>query len=216
MRLGSYPLTRIAPSFNRLANGAPPYTVEEAEKEREDLNLIVVNDLTLTRLCMRPGSKSIRRSTNPATSSRRRSTGVRPRSGRSRGNIVTREINRILKRSTSTTSACARSSAMLSCTASGRARGKTRQHWCPIPLDVVRRAHAQGHTLTSATCLSSPSGAATTVNELRAADAVRREAPGVNPGWNMRSSTGRWRGPTRRRASSIPRRATPSTGRPPR
>src|SRR5262245_16060278 len=96
MTLADWPRGVNRARINDLANGAPPYTVEEAAQNNIEIN---VNDLSLTRLAhdgrqqlyngfMKPGRFFTAR------------TDMGPKHKRmERGITVTTEVNRILKRS---------------------------------------------------------------------------------------------------------------------
>jgi len=96
LRLSDYPRSLNRSRVDSLANGAPPYTPDEAARNGVEVN---VNDLSLTRLAHearlqlsqafnKPGSFFTAR-TDMGTSSRRQSYG----------SVVTKEVNRIMKSS---------------------------------------------------------------------------------------------------------------------
>jgi hypothetical protein len=133
MRLADWPRGTNRARINDLANGAPPYTDDEAARNNIEIN---VNDLTLTRVAhdgrqqlyngfMKPG-KFFTARTDMGTKHKRLERGI----------TVTNEINRVLKRSLEYYE-CFRSKFALDVLHGiGPSMWENREGWCPEPLGV--------------------------------------------------------------------------------
>lgn len=145
MRLADYQRGLNRSRINDLANGAPPYTEQE---ERENNLQVNANDLTLTRLShdartqlyqafMKPGQFFTARTDYGAQSRRARY-----------GSVVSREMNRIMKRSLPYFE-CMRSKFALDVLHGiGPSVWTDRDHWCPTPLGLDEVLVPSGTRLT--------------------------------------------------------------------
>jgi hypothetical protein len=133
MRLSDWPRGENRARINDLANGAPPYTPQEAQNNNIEIN---VNDLSLTRLAhdgrqqlynglMKPGKFFTMR------------TDMGPKHKRlERGIVVTNEINRVMKRSLEYYECMRSKFALTILHGIGPSMRENRESWCPIPLGI--------------------------------------------------------------------------------
>lgn len=133
LRLADYPRDLNRARINSLANGDPPYTIEEARKNNVAIN---VNDLSLTRLSHDARMQLYQAFNKPGNFFTCR-TDMGPRHRRQvYGNIVTREVNRIMKRSDAYYE-CDRSKfAGTVLHGIGPSHWSHQDRWCPDPLGV--------------------------------------------------------------------------------
>jgi hypothetical protein len=96
MRLGNYPRGKNRALINNLFNGVPPYTDEEVETNNIEVN---VNSLEGTRLAHEARSQFYQAFLKPGNYFTCRTDSGAPHKRSEYGNIVTREMNKIMKRS---------------------------------------------------------------------------------------------------------------------
>lgn len=96
MRLGNYPRSKNRALINNLFNGVPPYTDDEVETNNIEVN---VNFLESTRLGHEARSQFYQAFLKPGNYFTCRTDTGAPHKRSEYGNIVTREMNRIMKRS---------------------------------------------------------------------------------------------------------------------
>ena len=96
MRLGNYPRSKNRALINNLFNGVPPYTDDEVETNNIEVN---VNFLESTRLGHEARSQFYQAFLKPGNYFTCRTDSGAPHKRSEFGNIVTREMNKVMKRS---------------------------------------------------------------------------------------------------------------------
>lgn len=178
MRLADWPRGQNRARINDLANGAPPYTPDEAARNNIEIN---VNDLTLTRLAhdgrqqlyngfMKPGRFFTAR------------TDMGPKHKRiEHGITVTTEMNRVLKRSLPYYE-CFRSKFALDVLHGvGPSMWENKESWCPNPLGMEEVLVPSNTKLTFQNLPFFAIFRAYTPEELQRLTG----GPKRDPGWNM-------------------------------
>ena len=133
MRLSDYPRSLNRARINDLMNGSPPYTADE---ERENNIAVNVNFLEGTKLAHDARSQFSNAFQKPGQFfTCRTDMGVQHKR-QERGAIVTREINRIMKRSPIYFEVLRSKFAQLILHGIGPSAWETRQHWCPDPIGI--------------------------------------------------------------------------------
>lgn len=133
LRLADYPRSLNRSRINSLANGAPPYTEDEAQRNGVEVN---VNDLSLTRLCHEARLQLSQGFNKPGYFfTARTDMGVASKRAE-RGTIVTREINRYLKESDSYMECEDSKRALTVLHGAGPSNWEDRDRWCPIELGI--------------------------------------------------------------------------------
>lgn len=178
MRLADWPRGQNRARINDLANGAPPYTPDEAARNNIEIN---VNDLSLTRLAhdgrqqlyngfMKPGRFFTAR-TDMGPKHKRMEHGV----------TVTAEINKILKRSLAYYE-CFRSKFALDVLHGvGPSMWENKESWCPNPLGIEEVLMPSNTKLTFQNLPFFAIFRAYTPEELQRLT----RGPKRDPGWNM-------------------------------
>jgi hypothetical protein len=133
MRLSDYPRSLNRAMINSLANGSPPYTEEDAQKDSIKIN---VNDLTLTRELHDARTQFASAFTKPGTCFTAR-TDLGPVHKREAwGAIVTKEINQVMKRSLGFYESFRAKFAQTILHGIGPSIFTDKDRWCPKPLGI--------------------------------------------------------------------------------
>jgi hypothetical protein len=133
LRLSDYPRSLNRAKVNNLANGLPPYSPEEVQKNNIEIN---VNDLTLTRLAHDGRQQFYNANMKPGNFYTCR-TDKGPRHKRQKfGTIVTAEANRVMKRSTAYFETMRSKFALNVLHGIGPAAWDNQYNWCPEALGI--------------------------------------------------------------------------------
>lgn len=133
LRLADYPRDLNRARINSLANGDPPYSLEEAEKNGIEVN---VNDLAMTRLTHEARLQLMQGFNKPGNYFTARTDMGPVHLRNERGVFVTNRINRIMKRSDPYFE-CQRSKFALNILHGiGPSYRSDADHWCPEPIGV--------------------------------------------------------------------------------
>jgi len=133
MRLADYPRSLNRARINDLANGSPPYTAEE---ERENNIAVNVNFLEGTKLAHDARSQFSNAFQKPGQFFTCRTDMGPVHKRQNYGAIVSREINRIMKRSPIYFEVLRSKFAQLILHGIGPSAWETRQFWCPDPIGI--------------------------------------------------------------------------------
>ena len=177
MRLADWTRSLDRAQVMKLANGDPPYTLEEEERNHININ---VNSLTLTRLAhdarqqlsqgiLKPGN-FFRASTDMGNVHKRTEYGA----------IVTREVNRIMKKDMAYYENLRCKVAQNVMFGIGPSGWETQDHWCPEPYHV---GDILMPTNTRLTFRNLPFFAS--YRNYTAGELWRLTRGPKNPGWNM-------------------------------
>lgn len=182
MRLSDYPRSQNRALINSLANGAPPYNDDEAERNRKVIN---VNDLTLTRI-LHDARTQIYRAFNTSTQFFRAITdGGAIDKRMERNAIVTNRVNRIMRRSNRYYE-CQRSKfANVVLHGIGPSNWQDQDHWCPLDLEISDVLIPGDTRITMEGLPFFAVWRGYTATELRRLTRMARLHPDRNPGWNI-------------------------------
>ncbi len=178
MRLSDWPRGENRARINDLANGAPPYTEDEAQRNNIEIN---VNDLSLTRLAHDARQQLYNGFMKPGRFFTCR-TDMGPKYKRlDHGIVVTSEMNRVLKRSLEYYE-CFRSKFALDVLHGiGPSMWENRESWCPEPLGIEDVLMPSNTRLTFKNMPFFAIFRAYTPEELQRLT----RGPKRDPGWNM-------------------------------
>lgn len=133
LRLAEYKRSLNRSRINQLADGWPPYNEHEAEKNNISIN---VNDLALTRLAHDARSQLYQAFEKPGAFFTARTDFGPKHKRQERGMIVTKEVNRLMKRSLPYME-CMRSKFSSNVLHGiGPSCWEDQDHWCGIPLGI--------------------------------------------------------------------------------
>ena len=182
MRLSDYHRSRNRALIDSLANGAPPYTDEEAARNAKEIN---VNDLTLTRISHDARLQLYQAFFKPGDFFRARTDGGAVAKRNERSTKVTRRLSKIMRRSLDYFE-CQRSKfAATVLHGIGPGAWEDADHWCPIPLEISDVLMPSNTLLTMRNLPFFAIWRGYTANELRRLTKRARRDPSKNPGWNL-------------------------------
>lgn len=182
MRLSDYHRSRNRALIDSLANGAPPYTDEEASRNAKEIN---VNDLTLTRITHDARLQLYQAFFKPGDFFRARTDGGAFAKRNERSAKITRRLSKIMRRSLDYFE-CQRSKfAATVLHGIGPGTWEDADHWCPIPLEISDVLMPSNTLLTMRNLPFFAIWRGYTANELRRLTRRARRDPSKNPGWNM-------------------------------
>lgn len=178
MRLTEYGRSLNRSKINSLSNGSPPYDAEEARKNNIAIN---VNNLSLTRLAHDARSQLYNGFFTPSVFFDARTDFGPKHKRQERGVIVTKEINRIMKRSMPYMEALRSQFALQVLHGIGPACWEDTDHWCPTPLGVEDVLVPSNTLLTMRNLEMFAVWRSYTPWELHRLT----QGPNRDPGWNM-------------------------------
>lgn len=178
MRLTEWERGRNRALIDNLANGFPPYSPAEAAANNIEVNS---NDLSLTRLAHEARQQLYQGFNKPGNFFTAR-TDMGPVHRRSeRGNVVTREVNRLMKRSLPYYETMRSKMALDILHGIGPSCWDGQQRWCPDPLGVGDVFLPSGTLLTFKNLPFIGFYRPYTANELNRLTS----GPNVDKGWNL-------------------------------
>jgi hypothetical protein len=182
MRLADCARGRNRALIDSLANGAPPYTESEAERNKKAIN---VNDLTLTRIS-HDARMQLYKAFNTMGDYFRATTDMGASQKRmERSNIVTKEISRVMRRSNDYYE-CQRSKFALTILHGiGPSTWEDQDKWCPLDVEIADVLIPGGTRLTMRNLPFFAVWRGYTANELHRLTRMARRDPSRNPGWNL-------------------------------
>lgn len=178
MKLSEQERSRNRALIDSLAGGAPPYTQKEADANGIQVN---VNDLSLARLAHEARQQLYKAffTTSELFTCR---TDIGPSHKRQeRGSIVTKEINRLIKRSLPYFETSRSKFASVILHGNGPSCWNTKERWCPDPLEIGDVLIPSGTLLTFSNLPFFAVCRAYTAAELNRLTT----GPKVDPGWNI-------------------------------
>jgi len=178
MRLAEFQRSRNRALIDSLAGGAPPYTQQEAEQNGIEVN---TNDLSLTRLAHEARQQLYKAFFTPASFFTCRTDMGPVHKRQERGAIVTKEINRVMKKSLPYFETSRSKFALDILHGIGPSCWNTKEKWCPDPLDIGDVLIPTGTLLTFSNLPFLAIYRAYTAAEL---DRLT-SGPKVDPGWNI-------------------------------
>lgn len=182
MRLSDFPRSTNRAMIDSLANGAPPYTLSEAERNKKEIN---VNDLTLTRIT-HDARQQLYKAFNTLGHYYRATTDMgAPQKRGERSSIVTNEVSRIMRRSNDYYECQRAKFAQTVLHGIGPGTWENQDNWCPLDLEIADVLIPGDTRLTMRNLPFFAIWRGYTANELRRLTRIARRDPARNPGWNL-------------------------------
>jgi hypothetical protein len=182
MRLGDYLRGQDRGRILSLANGTPPYTAEEAERNKKNVNF---NDLTLTRITHDARLQVYQAFFKPGAFFRANTDMGAVQKRQERSTIVTTQIARIMKRSNPYFECQRAKFGQMILHGIGPGTWEDGDRWCPIPIDIADVLLPANTLLTMRNLPFFAIWRGYTANELQKLTRIARLDKARNPGWNL-------------------------------